>query len=74
MMRVFHMKSYPFHSNMQNVLQNRYYNINERKEGKYLVQTRSQDKSSAITLPELHRVVKGINPNILPEKARYKNL
>ena len=32
----------PISVNMQNILQSRYYNINERKEGKYLVQTRLQ--------------------------------
>ena len=32
----------PISFNMQNILQSRYYNINERKEEKYLVQTRSQ--------------------------------
>ena len=48
---------------MQNVLQSRYYNINERKEGKYSVQTRLQAKSSGITLPEVH----GVDPNILSE-------
>ena len=57
---------------MHNVLQTRYYNINERKEGKYLVQTRSQAKSSGITLPEVHGVDKGIDPNILPEKQGIK--
>ena len=53
---------------MQNILQSRYYNINKREEGKYLVQTRSEAKSSDITLPEIHDTDKGINLNILPEK------
>ena len=30
--------------NMQNVLQTRYYNISEREQGKYLIQTRLQAK------------------------------
>ena len=62
----------PFSFNMQNLLQPKYYNIGERKEGKYLVQTRSQAKSSGITLPEVHGVDKGINPNIRPEKQVIK--
>ena len=41
----------PISFNMQNILQSKYYNISEREEGKYLVQTRSQAKSSGITLP-----------------------
>ena len=57
----------PFPFNMQNVLQSRYYDINERKEGKYLVQTRSYAKSCGIPLPKVHQVGKGINPSILPE-------
>ena len=57
---------------MQNILQSRYYNINERKEGKYLVQTRSQAKSSGMTLPEEHAVDKGIDPNIPLEKQVIK--
>ena len=62
----------PISFNMQNVLLSRYYIINERKEGKYLVQTRLQAKSSGITLPELHAVDKGLDPNILPEKQVMK--
>ena len=57
---------------MQNVLQSRYYKITERKEEKYLVETRSQAKSSGITLPEVHGVDKGIDPNILLEKQVIK--
>ena len=57
---------------MQNILQSRYYNISEREEGKYLVQTRSQAKSSGITLPEVHGIDKGIDPNIRPEKQVIK--
>ena len=41
---------------MKNILHSRFYNINERKEGKYLVQTRSQTKSGGINLPEVHGV------------------
>ena len=36
----------PFSFNMQRMLQTRYYNIGERQQGKYLVQTRSQTKIS----------------------------
>ena len=49
---------------MQNVLQTRYFTIGEKEQGKYLVQTRSQTKTSSIILPEVH----GIDPNIRPEK------
>ena len=73
MMIVTHMQIIPISFNMQNVLQSRYFNMgNERKEEKYLVQTRSQAKSSGITLPEVHGVYKGKDPNILPEKQAHK--
>ena len=52
----------PISSNMRNVLYDRFYNIGSvrRIEDKYLVQTRSQSKSSSIKLPEVHGVEKGI--------------
>ena len=57
---------------MQNILQSKYYNIVEKEEGKYLVQMRSQAKSSGITLPDIHGVDKGIDPNIRLEKQVIK--
>ena len=54
---------------MRNVLHDSYYNIrNVRMKDKYLVQTRSQSKSSGINLPEIHGVDKGINSHVRPEK------
>ena len=50
--------------NMQNLLHARYYNIDEDSSGRYLVQTQSQTKSSEITLPEVHGIGKGLDPNI----------
>ena len=35
---------------------------------RYLIQRQSQAKSSGIKLPEVHGVVKGLNPNLRPEK------
>ena len=46
--------------------------INERKEGKYLVQTRLRAKSSSIRLPEVHGIGKGIDQNIAVEKQVIK--
>ena len=57
---------------MLNILHSRCYNICERKEGKYLVQTRLQTKSSNITLPEVHGIDKGIDPKVQPEKQIIK--
>ena len=40
------------------------------RKDKYLVQTRSQVRSSGIRLPEIHGVNKGINPHLKPERQR----
>ena len=48
---------------MHKVLCENYYKIEN-----YLVQTRSQAKSSGIKLPEVHGMGKNLNPNIKPEK------
>ena len=58
----------PISFNMQTMLQSRHYNISERVQGKYLVQTKSQAKSSGITLPDIH----SIDPNVRPEKQVIK--
>ena len=52
----------PISFNMQKVLQENYYNIDS-----YLVQTRSQARSSGFKLPEVHGVRKNLDPNIIPE-------
>ena len=63
----------PISFNMQNILYDIYYKIGKREEeGKYLVQTRFQSKSSSIALPAVHGVDKGINPSMQPEKQVIK--
>ena len=49
-----------------------YYNIHEREQGKYLVQTRSKAKTSGIILPEVHGIDKGRDPNVRAEKQGTK--
>ena len=56
----------------KNMLQSRYYNISEKEQGKYLVQTRSQAKSSGIILPQVHSIDKVIDPNRRLEKQVIK--
>ena len=57
----------PVSFNVRDVLQERYYNLyNLRMGDKYLVQTRSQMKSSGVKLPEVHGVEKGLDPHIKP--------
>ena len=62
----------PISFNMQNVLKTRYYNVSKKEQGKYLVQTRAQAKSSGLTFPEVHDIDKGIDPNIRLEKQVIK--
>ena len=49
--------------NMCKILDDNYYNIE-----KYLIQTRSQARSSGIKLQEVHGMGKNLDPNIKPEK------
>ena len=53
----------PISFNMHKVLQEKYYNIDS-----YLVQMRSQARSSGIKLPEVHGMKKNLVPSIKPEK------
>ena len=53
----------PLSFNMNNTLHKIYYNIDS-----YLMQTRSQAKSSGIKLLEVHGMRKNLNSNIKPEK------
>ena len=53
----------PISFNTNKILHDNYYNIE-----KYLIQTRSQARSSGIKLPEAHGMGKNLDPNIKPEK------
>ena len=53
----------PISFNMYKVLHKNYYNMEH-----YLVQTRSQAKSSGIKPPEVHSMGKNLDSNIKPEK------
>ena len=56
-----HDQFYQFHSMNE---------ISETETNKYLIQTRSQAKSSGIKVPEIHVGNKGINPHIKPGRQR----
>ena len=57
--------------NMREVLQERYYNLyNMRIDDKYLVQTRSQMKSSGVNLPEVHGIENSLDPHIKPVRQK----
>ena len=61
----------PISFNMREVLQEKYYNLyNMRIAEKYLVQTRSQTKSSGVKLPEVHGIEKGLDPHIKPGRQK----
>ena len=53
-------------------LQDKYYNINSLE--KYLVQSRSQAKSSGMILPGIHGVGKGLNPSVQPGKQVIRHI
>ena len=57
---------------MQAILRDRYYNIGQEKESRYLIQTLSQTKPSGIKLPAVHGVNKGVCPIVKPEKQILK--
>ena len=68
----------PVSFNMQGILKSKYYNLGEGRVGKYLVQMRSQAKSSGIKLTEVYGIGKGLDQNIQQEKqvksnGSYKN-
>ena len=56
---------------MYKILENNLNNIAKNDNfgnGKYLIQTCSQAKTSGIKLPEVHGVEKSLDPNLRPEK------
>ena len=62
-------KIIPISFNIYSILEdNRNTDICKDNDGKYLIQTRSQAKSSSTKLPEVHGVRKELNPNLRPEK------
>ena len=59
---------------LRDQINDHFYRINSRtdqpKTDKYLVQTRSQAKSSGIKIPEIHGTNKGLDPHVQPGKQR----
>ena len=59
---------------LRNQIDDHFYQINggtdQPKTDKYLVQTRSQAKSSSIKIPEIHGANKGLDPCVQPSKQR----
>ena len=64
----------PISFNMQELLHNRYYNIHECEQKRYLIQTKTQAKTSGTILPKVHGVDNGVDPNVRPEKQIVKPL
>ena len=66
----------PISFTLKSLVSNHFYQINstnkisETETNKYLIQTRSQAKSSGIEVPEIHGTNKGINPHIKPGRQR----
>ena len=64
----------PISFTLRSQVDNHFYQINSRtdqpKTNEYLVQTRSQAKSSSIKIPEIHGANKGLDPHVKPGKQR----
>ena len=67
-MIVIPMKLYEYLLTCTEVLHANYYNIHEHVQKRYLIQTKSQARTSGIILPRVHGLDKGVDPNIQPEK------
>ena len=61
----------PISFNLRTVLQDKYYNLDGESE-RYMIQTRSQTKASAMQLPEVHGTRKGLDPHKILEKQLDK--
>ena len=56
---------------MYKILENNLNNLNKDNnfgDSKYLIQMCSQARTSGSKLPEVHRIQKGLDPNLRPEK------
>ena len=64
----------PISFSLKGQVSNHFYCIDNEfivpRDGKYLVQTRSQVRSSGIKLPEIHGVHKGLDPHVQPGKQK----
>ena len=64
----------PISFTLRSQVDNHFYQINNEsdqpKNDRYLVQTRSQAKSSGIKLPEIHGTNKGLDPHVRPGKQK----
>ena len=67
-------KLIPISFMLRNQIDDHFYRINSKtdqsKTDKYLVQTRSQTKSSSIKIPEINGANKGLDPHVQPGKQR----
>ena len=65
----------PISFSMRDVLQVKYYNFsNMTGDDKYLVQTRSQAKSSGVKVPEVHGTEKSLDLHVKPERQKSMKL
>ena len=61
----------PISFDIKAILRDRYYNVGQEKESRYVIQTQSQSKTSGIKLLAVHGVDKGVGPSIKPEKNKF---
>ena len=68
------MNSFLYRSHLESQVSDYFYHIDNEinlpRKDKYLVQTRSQVRSSGIRLPEIHGKNKGLDPHVQPGKQK----
>ena len=64
----------PIPFNMQEIVHARCYNIHDNEQKRYLIQMRSQAKTSGTILQKVCSIDKGVHPNIRSEKQIIKSL
>ena len=60
----------PISFDIQAILRDGYYNVEQEKESRYLIQTWSQSKTSGIRSSAVYGVDKGVDPSAKPEKKQ----
>ena len=60
----------PISFTLRSQIDNHFYQFDQPRNDRYLVQTRSQVKSSGIKLPEIHGAYIGLDPHVQPGKRR----
>ena len=64
----------PISFDMQAILRDRYYNVGQEPESRYLIETQSQSKTSGIKLRAVHGVDKSVDSSVKSNKQTLKTI